>query len=75
VLLDALGTKAGTKEDLKQKVSNFDLIDDRLNSDIMILSQKLQSNGYDHLIYSGTIYDFLTNKYQPPSIRGYDWEK
>jgi hypothetical protein len=57
VLLDALGTKAGTKEDLKQKVSNFDLIDDRLNSDIMVLSQKLESRGYNHLIYSGTIYD------------------
>jgi hypothetical protein len=49
--------QAGTKEELKQKVINFDLIDDRLNSEIIVLSQKLQSNGYDHLIYSGTIYD------------------
>ena len=57
MLLDALGTKVSVKEELKEKVNNFDLLDDRLNNDIMILRHKLQSKGYDDLISSGTIYD------------------
>jgi hypothetical protein len=57
VLLDALGTKVNVKEELKEKVNNFDLIDNRLNKDINILRDKLQSKGYNDLISSGTIYD------------------
>jgi hypothetical protein len=55
VLLDALGTKVSVKEELKEKVNNFDLIEDRLNKDM--LRDKLQSKGYNDLISSGTIYD------------------
>jgi hypothetical protein len=57
VLLDALGTKLTEKEDLKERIRNFDLVDDRLNNDINILRADLERHHYSHLISSGTIYD------------------
>jgi hypothetical protein len=57
VLLDALGTKVSGKEKLKEKVDNFDVVDDRLNKNIDILRYNLHSKGYNDLISSGTIYD------------------
>jgi hypothetical protein len=78
VLLDALGTKVSVKEELKEKVNNFDLIDDRLNKDTNI-RDKLQSKGYNDLISSGTTYDnfqiFLPLDINIPGYVGLDWEK
>ena len=45
------------KEELKEKVNNFDLIDERLNNDINIFKDKLERNRYNDLISFGTIYD------------------
>lgn len=57
MLLDTLGTKVSTKEQLKEKVNNFDLIDERLKKDIDTLKDNLHRKGFDNLISSGTIYD------------------
>ncbi|MGC2572068.1 MAG: hypothetical protein WA364_11205 [Candidatus Nitrosopolaris sp.] len=42
VLLDALGTRVSVKEELKEKVNNFDLIDDSPNNDIKILKRQIR---------------------------------
>ncbi len=34
LLLDALGTRIAHNEDLKSKIQNIDLVDDRLNKDV-----------------------------------------
>jgi hypothetical protein len=70
VLLDALGTKV-PNDRLKEKVRNFDLVDDRVNSDINILQQNLNSHSRNDLVHSGTIYDnyqiFLESDIRAPS--------
>ncbi|MGC1931851.1 MAG: hypothetical protein WA667_23015, partial [Candidatus Nitrosopolaris sp.] len=57
VLLDALGTQENDHEKLKEKVRNFDLVDQRIEENISILRQKLENAGYNSVIYSGFIYD------------------
>lgn len=56
VLLDALGTKV-PEDKLKEKVRNFDLVDDKFKNNIEILQKNLNYLRYNDLIYSGTIYD------------------
>ena len=57
VLLDALGTSGISGQDLKEKVKDFDLVDERVSKDISILSHDLEQHHFSNLIFSGTIYD------------------
>jgi hypothetical protein len=57
VLIDALGIQENDQEKLKEIVSNFDLVDDRIKHNISILGQKLENAGYNSMISSGFIYD------------------
>jgi hypothetical protein len=57
VLIDALGTQENDQEKLKEKVHNFDLVDERIKNNISILGQKLENAGYKSMISSGFIYD------------------
>ena len=57
VLIDALGTQENDQEKLKEVVSNFDLVDERIKNNISILGQKLENAGYKSMISSGFIYD------------------
>jgi hypothetical protein len=42
---------------LKEKVRNFDLVDERIEENISILSKKLENAGYNSVVYSKFIYD------------------
>ena len=57
VLIDALGTQENDQKKLKEVVSNFDLVDERIKNNISILGQKLENAGYKSMISSGFIYD------------------
>lgn len=57
VLVDALGTQQNDQEKLKEKVRNFNLVDQRVKENIVILRQKLEYRGYPSMISSGFIFD------------------
>jgi hypothetical protein len=57
VLLDALGTSGISRQDLNEKVKNFDQVDERVSKDISILSRDLERHHFNNRIFSGTIYD------------------